>query len=170
MQSNAELKIPEKSHGSVAEDVRMVRRIENMTSDPHLSKKLGIKLFRFKSIVAEAMGEIDAAVVFQNDVVVYPKIQNQTTVNCVAKSQALLRLGYLHLRLGNRSAAMNAAESATEVALSAFERRKLDGIDERLDVVMCDTIAQLADLLQVAPYHVVYDIEICELSCIIVSD
>ncbi len=130
----------------------IMRNIENMTSDPHLSKNLGIRLYRFKSIVAEAMGEIDTALIFQNNVVMYPKIQNQATVNCVAKSQALLRLGYLHLRQGNRNAAMHAAESATVVVLSTLERRQVDGIDEKLDVVMCDTIAQIGDLLQVPPF------------------
>jgi hypothetical protein len=151
LKTNADFKLPETSIGSVTEDVTMVRNIENMTVDSHLSQKLGIKLFRFKSIVAEAMGELDTAVIFQNDVIMHPRIQNQTAVNCVAKSQALLRLGYLNLRLENRSAVMNAAESAASVALSALERRKVDGFDEKLDAVMCDTITQLGDLLQVAP-------------------
>ncbi len=69
---NADFKIPQTSYASFPEDMIM-RNIENMTSDPHLSKKLGISLYRFKSIVAEAMGEIDTAVIFQNNVVTYPK-------------------------------------------------------------------------------------------------
>jgi hypothetical protein len=135
----ADLKIMNNLVGSDLED-----------ADSHLSKTLGIKLFRFKSIVAEAMGEFKSAVTFQNDVVMYPKIQNQTTVNFVAKSQALLRLGSLNLRLGNKVEAMNAAESASVLAMSALERRKVEGSDEKLDAVMCDTITQLGDLLQVA--------------------
>ncbi len=149
--SIAGLKIPQISH--VAEHVTTMRNIQDMTADSHLSKKLGIKLFRFKSIVAEAMGELDTAVIFQDDVVMYPKIQSPTIVNCVAKSQALLRLGYLHLRQGDRNAAMKAAESATTMVLSTLERREIDGIDEKLDAVVCDTIAQLGDLLQVAVSH-----------------
>ena len=126
------------------------KEILDLIKDEDMPRHLVPKLSAFKSAIAVAVGDFDAAVSFQ-----------QTSIECNAKgktchthqialSEALVRIGRLHHRKGDRSAAINAADLAAQIAFEILKQYSRGDIVQgvRMEIGL-GVVMQIGDLFQV---------------------
>ena len=113
--------------------------------DMDLLKKLGTKLIVFKSIVAEANGELSSAIQWQQGVVEKHKQMDSPPI---ALSEACVRLARLNLKFGSREDAILAAEAASRAMSEVLKLKNRGATAEQKRAEML-VLGQLADLFQV---------------------
>jgi hypothetical protein len=117
----------------------------DLISEADLPSHLALKISIFKSIVAEAVGNLDAAVACQQNLI--ERICKLGATNPLALSEAFVRIGRLYEQSGDPNAAVESAVKASRNASDVMKHRTEANHENIL--VESGTITQIGDLLQV---------------------